>query len=182
MNLFSPYRVLEDSEKKIRLQEPSWRKALLFFLFRLLPLLLIAGATIFMFSEKGTLPIHLQILLVAGAVLSASLMLFRPLVYEVIITNYNISLTRQVFLSVQEENITINEIDHVLVRMRRGKGGGLTYTLQLKNGKLFRFLHIPVINMSREKRELISTKISRLTGLPVKPAEWNWQSLMHLKT
>ena len=171
MGIFDPYKVISSTTNRIHLQDRRWRQAAHLFLFRLLPVISLAGGFYLLFVVQTGIPTYMAAIYSAGILIGSILLFLKKYILEVVITPHNIEITKHVFFSSERLIYTSNEIEHIEVMMRRGKGGGLKYFATLHNGRKNMFIHIPSYYMSRQKKADINNLLQEITGLPVKPAK-----------
>jgi hypothetical protein len=167
MEYLRPYIVIEDSDAKLHLKEPKWKKNVMFFIFRVLPFIYIAAMIVILFTmeERNS-----------GALVGMLLMTTFPFIIllrisypvEVEINSLYITLHLKATQGEYVKNIAIADVEKILVRKRRAKSRGLFYYLIFKaSGKRQRFLSFPGFYKRDAKRDYINRKLVSITRLQV---------------
>jgi hypothetical protein len=166
METFSPYVTIEDTSVRLVVEEPKWRQRLLFFLFRILPIILtivfFAGIANSQFSMPTVILLSIFFLIYDVVLLNI------PIVIKAEVTQIAIVITTQTLFATKEDTIVINNIEKIVSRIRRGKYKALLYYVVLKdNRKRRRLLTFHRFHMSKTKRQFVGSKLQSITGLPV---------------
>ena len=170
MQNFDPYIVIEDTPSRLHLKESNFRQNLHFFLFRILPFILVMPMLLIFAVAGNSTNLSKGMLLLTAIcyVVPAILLLTRTYVTEVEIDKAGINLTSKTLSGQKEMYYPIADIANIRSRIRRGKAPGFFYFLNFKiGGKRQRFLTVNRMNMSAAKREFVNQKLRDVTGLDV---------------
>jgi hypothetical protein len=167
METFAPYTVLEDSNIKLHLKEPNWRQNLLFFIFRILPILLVMLTVIFI-NAVTQIQAPAITATIAAMTIPSAILLSIPIMTEVEITPLAVVVFTNNLTGKEEKTIAIADAEKIICKKIRGKHKALLYFLLLKaGGKRQRFLTFHRFYMNDAKREFINTHLQKITKLEV---------------
>jgi hypothetical protein len=166
MNIYKPYIVELASDSELHLKETSARKSFLFIYFRVFPILLILlyGG----FAASGAdIDETLQTLLFGSVLLLVILFLCKTYVTEVKISRHVVELTGNFFFVTSKKTWLVSDLEKILVRVEKGRGGGFFYKLKTSERKILSLFTIPLWYMDMENLLLINDQLTIITGLPV---------------
>lgn len=170
MQDYKPYNVIEESDSRLYIKEPNWRKNVYFFVFRILPFffLLEVLAALFFTYGKSEIPRAGFVGLFIFNCIPAAILFSRRYITEIDLTPLGIEFTRNTLSGKQQIAYAITDIDHFLWRKKHGKGGGYFYYIVLKTGnRRVRFLRFSLFRTSDQKINAINDTIKKISRLEV---------------
>lgn len=168
MNIYQPYEELADTPDTLHLKLSDARERMLFVVFRGVPIALFLLVW-YMLQESATqVPMGFNYLYVAVAGIVIFVLLFRSYITEVKITAGNIFMVQKGITGVKEVNVAVQEVDHINLHVRRGKGGGTKFILHTKSKKRYTILRIPQLLMNEKNTTQIKETLQHLLHVEIK--------------
>lgn len=167
MNIFAPYSVVSDIPSTLHIAERGFFKVIRIIFFRLFPVLFLIGAILLTAIPNPAFPIYFKMLMLVLSLISLLVIYRLKYPAEVIFSQHRVDIVYQNFLSQEQKSFSFSEIENLQLKIRRGKNGGLFYSLKLKQGGQKRMFRIPRVYKSKERQRLINERLQLATGLKV---------------
>ncbi len=166
MKIFAPYVVQHQSNQELHLILPKgWVRFKTFF-FRGFPFVL-AILLIIAAINATELPALLMAALVISIVLVIILLFIKVFSTELHIKKESIEVGLSTWKGLVHQQIPIASIEHLICKVRYGRGGGAFFSMALKDGKRISLIDIPIMYLDKEHTLEASTIFTSLTGLQV---------------
>ena len=165
-SFFKPYKVFQNADKSIELEETKSRKVFLFGFYRIFPLIIIFSVLSVLFFFN--LPIELKLALLIIPLLFIFIFI-KKYILKTVINNNDITITFNKVLGKKIISFNWSEICEIhLDSYYVSRGGGYFYYIILKeNNKKIPFLSIPFFYMKEKNKNLINTFLSANTFKPI---------------
>lgn len=163
MNIYRPYKVLEDSDYKLHLTRTTVQRVFLFILYRGLPIICLLLFSFVLIRTIGKVFLSWGYLYFVAAFVVIILGFIQKVIYEAEITRDNIKVTYGTYHGRVVVSYSVDEIQHFSQIL--GKNGTFIYMV-LKNGKKKRLL-IFSVHKSINKFRTIFNRLTEITGLEV---------------
>jgi len=168
MNIYQPYEELADTPDTLHLKLSDARERLLFVAFRAVPIGLFLLVWYALQEEAKKTPMGINYLYVLGSGVVIFLLFFRSYITEVKIAAGNVFMVQKNLTGVKEINVPVQDVSHVTLHVRRGKGGGTKFILHTKQNKRYTFIRIPQTVMDEKNTQQIADTLQHLLKVEVK--------------